>query len=377
MRSVLAKYIFISELILIIAVSFFSPSSKADFEREECADFLPDLYLHSLLIDNSTPLLQGQNVTILATIGNFGGIDASCVVRLYHLDSKSCSHLSEDEYYKNEQPIDEERLFIPANSTKVASLTWSAILGNHTLHVIISESIPIEKNILNNHEDIIINIHEYHASPGTNSGHFITRPSITPSTDDNTTLQKEYPISSNMLYPKLILMGSTLFLGLSLIPEIKKRLGLKGLGFIPIFYSRLRKEHVLENKLRAKIFEYILLNPGVDYSTLLKNLNTKNGVLSYHLSILEKEMFIRSGKDGVFRRYYPTHHANTLNTSSDIKKTTLGTILTTPGISQETITKVIKIDKCTASYILLSLEREGLIKRKTTRKGVAFYPMNT
>jgi len=378
MRVMLAKYILFSELIFILSISLFLPLSKGDFEsfeRNECADFLPDLYVHSLLIDDSTPLIPGQNITILATIGNIGSIDASCVVRLYHFDSTSCPQSNEIEYYSHEQPIDEERLFVPTNSTMVATLTWSAIVGNHTLHVVISECVPFEKNILNNHEEISINIHEYYASPGTSSGPYITKPLVTPSTEENNTIQKEYPITGYMLYPKLILIIGITFVGFALLPEIKKQFRFIP-KFIPIFYSRLRKEHVLENKLRAKIFEYILLNPGVDYSTLLKTLNTKNGVLSYHLSILEKEMFIRSCKDGLFRRYYPTKTGSILNTSPDLKKNALGTIITKPGISQEDISRVIKIDKCTASYILITLEREGLIKRKTTRRGVALYPMN-
>ncbi len=357
--------------VFIMAASMLAIPARADEQRTDCANVLPDPFVHSILIDESTPLVPGCNVTILATIGNLGMTDVNCVVTLYQLDCiSSCNGEGSDSTMG--LPIDEERLIVPSNSTRTAQLTWTAIVGNNTLRVVVSEAIPFDKNPFNNREDITIYVHDSEATPGTNPGPMI-KPVIPQQDDDGSDKVEAQPITGIMLYPKLMVIACTGVTMITLLPEFKKRF----MFYIPILYTRLNKDRVLDNKLRARIYEYILANPGADYSTMLKTLNAKNGVLSYHLSILEKEMYIRSGKDGVFRRYYPARLGSIQPSIPEAKKAALGAIATSPGISQEAITRVIKTDKCTASYILLSLERDGLIKRKSVRKGVTCYPANT
>ena len=70
-------------------------------------------------------------------------------------------------------------------------------------------------------------------------------------------------------------------------------------------YLKLKKEKVLDNRIRWMIFGYIKANQGANYSIIKNELNIPNGQLAYHLSVLEREELISSRKDGLFKRFYP------------------------------------------------------------------------
>ncbi len=57
--------------------------------------------------------------------------------------------------------------------------------------------------------------------------------------------------------------------------------------------------------IRLMILKIIKDNPGVRYRELLRSLGTINGVLSYHLYMLEYNEAIRVERKGGITRYYP------------------------------------------------------------------------
>ncbi len=60
------------------------------------------------------------------------------------------------------------------------------------------------------------------------------------------------------------------------------------------------------NENRSKILKQIVLNPGVRYRELLRLTGLANGVLSYHLKILEESRRIKVNRDeNRVTRYYP------------------------------------------------------------------------
>ena len=66
--------------------------------------------------------------------------------------------------------------------------------------------------------------------------------------------------------------------------------------------ARIIKIH----KNRSKILKYIVKSPGVRYRELLRLTGLANGVLSYHLKILEESRGIKVNRDGIkMTRYYP------------------------------------------------------------------------
>ncbi|HLF07081.1 MAG TPA: carboxypeptidase regulatory-like domain-containing protein, partial [Thermoplasmata archaeon] len=78
------------------------------------------------------------------------------------------------------------------------------------------------------------------------------------------------------------------------------------LALLPIlFYTRLRREKMLDQFTRGQIFGYIMANPGSSYRSIKRGLGLNNGTLTYHLYTLEREKFLRSRTEGVYKRFYP------------------------------------------------------------------------
>lgn len=59
------------------------------------------------------------------------------------------------------------------------------------------------------------------------------------------------------------------------------------------------------NILNSKVYETIYNKPGIHFNEICRELNRKNGVIDYHLNILEEENAIKSFNDGYFTLYYP------------------------------------------------------------------------
>ena len=60
------------------------------------------------------------------------------------------------------------------------------------------------------------------------------------------------------------------------------------------------------NENRSKILKHIAKTPGVRYRELLRLTRLTNGVLSYHLKILEESRSIKVNREGIkMTRYYP------------------------------------------------------------------------
>jgi DNA-binding transcriptional ArsR family regulator len=77
--------------------------------------------------------------------------------------------------------------------------------------------------------------------------------------------------------------------------------------FAPIapLYTRIRRDKALSHRVRHQIIGYLTDNPGQHYNGLKKALRLSNSVMVYHLTVLEREGFIKSLRDGTMKRFYP------------------------------------------------------------------------
>lgn len=107
-------------------------------------------------------------------------------------------------------------------------------------------------------------------------------------------------IESENSFP-IIAVAMLVLAGLCILP-CSKKISLS--AFLPL-YSRIKGKKLLDHSLRENIYKLILKNPGINFTSLMKMLNVKNGVLAYHLKILEREEMIKSRRDGLYRRFYP------------------------------------------------------------------------
>jgi len=73
----------------------------------------------------------------------------------------------------------------------------------------------------------------------------------------------------------------------------KGKYGLLKFLAVPL-YSRLKKDKILNNNYRVKIYRHIKENPGVHLRSIMNNFNLKNGAAIYHLTTLERTEYIKS-----------------------------------------------------------------------------------
>ncbi|MFO7618845.1 MAG: winged helix-turn-helix transcriptional regulator, partial [Thermoplasmata archaeon] len=146
--------------------------------------------------------------------------------------------------------------------------------------------------------------------------------------------------------------------------------GLIKLFFLPL-YSRLKKDDLLDHFVRGQIYGYIMSHPGEHYNHIKLKLDVTNGTLSHHLRALEFQGYIKSQRDGTYKRFYPTDMKVPRTKGiklSDLQLGILDAIRQCPGISQKEIATREGISQQSVSYNLSLLERMGVLD--SSRDGV-------
>jgi len=133
--------------------------------------------------------------------------------------------------------------------------------------------------------------------------------------------------------------------------------------FLPL-YSKIRRDEVLDRYLRGKIHGYIIANPGEHYSSIKAQLKLKNGTLAYHLRVLEREGYIKSARDGVFKRFYPMDAAipRKRKEFSSIQEIVLENIRGTPGITQNALARKMGVSTQVVNYHVRQLAAAGILR---------------
>jgi uncharacterized membrane protein len=137
------------------------------------------------------------------------------------------------------------------------------------------------------------------------------------------------------------------------------------LGVLIPMQVRLQKEDILDQFVRGKIYGFIKGNPGVHYNQIMRELDMKNGTLSYHLYMLEKTGMIKSRTEGVrYRAFYPSdmrfpeHERYRL---TELQLSIMQIIREHNGVNQKYISKKLQERHQTISYNIKVLQQAGLI----------------
>ncbi|MEE9151568.1 MAG: winged helix-turn-helix transcriptional regulator [Thermoplasmata archaeon] len=129
-----------------------------------------------------------------------------------------------------------------------------------------------------------------------------------------------------------------------------------------VMYSKIKRENLLKNAVRKRIFHHIKENPGKHYRAILSDLDLSMGVLTYHLNRLEKAQYIKSRQDGMFRRFYPPGPRTEMRFFlSDIQESILSVIKENKGISQSKIADRVGVSRKVVNYHVNILDQAGLI----------------
>jgi len=140
----------------------------------------------------------------------------------------------------------------------------------------------------------------------------------------------------------------------------------KLLGSMLMFplYTRLKKEDTLNHAVRARVYKHITAHPGDSYASILKALELKNGTLVHHLRTLERERYVKSKKDGKFKRFYPWGTKvgeRDPNYLTDIQIEIVDIIKESPGVSQAHIASDLHRSRQSINYQIKVLSEAGLI----------------
>lgn len=114
-----------------------------------------------------------------------------------------------------------------------------------------------------------------------------------------------------------------------------------------------------------------MAHPGASYSEVRDAFDLNNGTASYHLTVLESLGFIRSVKDGRYRRYSPVGAAERrrLLRLSDMQLRLLQALRGGEAMTPSEVAAVVGISRQRASYNLRRLSSMRLIREHPGRRG--------
>lgn len=165
-------------------------------------------------------------------------------------------------------------------------------------------------------------------------------------------------------------IGIMTLLGVALTETGKYKILALLLLALPMF-TKIQKEDVLDHFVRGQIYGYIKAYPGAHYNQIMRELDIKNGTLSYHLYILEKTGTIKSRKEGYrYRAFYPTEikfPEEERYRLTELQLNIIKFIQENKGINQKIIAKKLNENHQTISYNIKVLQQAGIIN--INRKG--------
>ena len=121
---------------------------------------------------------------------------------------------------------------------------------------------------------------------------------------------------------------------------------------------------------RKRIYEEIVMNPGLHFRELQRRLKMQVGMLEYHLSVLQKEGLIIAKQDGKYVRYF----ANTVMTQQErniignlrngVMRRIVIFVLERERVKHRDITEHLNMSSSTISYHLNKLVKNGILNRE-------------
>lgn len=139
---------------------------------------------------------------------------------------------------------------------------------------------------------------------------------------------------------------------------------------VPLF-TRFKREDVLNNFTRGRIFQCIHDNPCISFGDIRKKIGISNSTLVYHLDLMEREKYVTSRHDGRHKYYHIHPSRNGASASAvngameqvvpDIERRIIEAIRKKPGISQKEIASLIGESRRAVNYHVKILLEGGSI----------------
>ena len=312
--------------------------------------YYPDLEVSAGDIELSkyTPYNE-EDITINVTIHNIGDTDARDItVKVIKVTKHGSQQTIKDIV------ID----FLGLGKSVIKSVPWQADAAVDTIIVRIDPDNSIGELEEGNNEA------QYHIH--------VILPSIPPGGGQDV---GEYTASQMYAVAIIaILAGITISVGASFLTTEYGKIGMFKL-LLPL-YTRVKREEVLNHEVRELVYDYVQTHPGEHYRAILAKLGLTNGTLIHHLHTLERQRFIKSERDGPFKRFYPTGRQLTEDVLeiNGIQKKILDTISINPGITQKDLAIQLKTSPPTINYHIKALHGVRLVDIKREGKNTHIFP---
>ena len=279
----------------------------------------PLIKINEIIFSNEKPK-TGQKIKISSNISNIGRENAKVIVIFYDGNKNESSTIGI--FYME----------LGENESNIAFIFWNSTHGKHVIFVVV-KTLDFSFSLDISSKKIIVT--------------------------ENEKLDNKIIIASGGVF------GFALIL--AFFTETGRYSILKFLA-IPL-YTRIKKDKVLDHNIRLKVYSHIQSNPGAHFRSIMKSLSLKNGALAYHLSTLERAEYIKSQRDGIYRKFYLKpgrldEPSKILKSPDEIKKLILEKIRMEPGISQSRIAKSINESRQLVNNYIKILKDEGKIYLK-------------
>jgi len=236
-------------------------------------------------------------------------------------------------------PIETIAIVLSADSRREDHLFWKAEEGKHTITATIV--VAADSDLTNNSRSITLTIDP----------------------------QEEFEVD-----PVVLAVSSVTVLGALLIIFTESgRYNFLKFMVLP-FYTRLKRGKVLDHFMRGQVYGFIKANPGAHYNLIRRKLEINNGALAYHISVLEREKFIRSRMDGTLKRFYPSDmNIPTGHELTEMERRIIDVIRANPGFSQKEVALTLGLSPQVINYHIKSLGRNHILKLTRVGKRTLCY----
>jgi uncharacterized membrane protein/DNA-binding MarR family transcriptional regulator len=303
-------------------------------------NYVPDLAIEDSDITFSDAFLEPEQVvTINATIHNKGIVPAYNVTVAFDLTTKGGSKKS-----IGEQTLD----VIPAGQSVSISIDWSVDPATSLISVELDpdNSRPETDELNNIGAQTVVILQPHSAPPASDSSGFSGFMGIG-------------TVGSIVVLTALISITAAMA-----VVSLSTEAGRYGLltAFAPL-YTKVRREDVLLHETREMVYDYVKSHPGEHFRAIMNKLSLTNGTLAHHLYTLEKQEFIKSERDGPYKRFYPRGYKFTGSVMeiNGLQKKILDAIEEAPGITQKQLAKVLGISPPTVNYHIKTMTGARLV----------------
>ena len=169
-----------------------------------------------------------------------------------------------------------------------------------------------------------------------------------------------------------VVVATSIGVGVFLFTDKGQYLG--SLAIAPL-YTRIHKDKVLKNEIRNGLFKYIRENPGQSFSDIKRELSLNNGVLAHYLKTLEREHYIKSRKNGLYRRFFLRNQPVPTIILNKSQKGILSYLIQHPGEPQSKIALSLGVSRQTVNYHMLCMEEIGAVKVSRHGRRTLCYPL--